>query len=224
MEISNTVTGIQDSSRIEEDLIQRICNGEKTLFHDLIAPYRRVMFAAAYAVLRNPEDGEEAVQEAAFKTFLHLDQLQQRCRFKAWMLQIVVNEARMRRRHMRQHLYESLDEASETAERDALPRQFADWNDLPDEALERKELRDAVRKAVDSLPVIYREVYMLADAQRLSNAVIAEALGVSVGVVKTRLHRARLRIQEQLSPTFKPRFSDHIRLMKGMNPWSHARK
>src|SRR5216683_1084795 len=144
-------------------------------------------------------------------------------RFPAWLLQIVVNAARMHRRHLRMHLYGSIDEVEDDNKSDSVPRQFADWHDLPNEALEREQLIAAVRSAVDKLPEIYREVLLLIDSQHLSYLVVAEGLGVSVGVVKTRVHRARMRIQEQLGPVFQPRFSDHIRLMKGMNPWSRAK-
>jgi RNA polymerase sigma-70 factor (ECF subfamily) len=128
----------------------------------------------------------------------------------------------MYRRKLRSKLYESIDEI-ESDNADSVPRQVADWHDLPNEALEREQLRDAVRNAVEKLPEIYREVLLLIDSQHLSYAVVAEGLGVSIGVVKTRVHRARMRIQEQLGPAFRPRFSDHIRLMKGMNPWSRAK-
>lgn len=207
----------------EEQIIARVCAGEKACFHDLIRPYTRLMFASALAVLRNPADAEEAVQEGALKAFLHISQLEDRSRFRAWLLQIVVNEARMHRRHLRRQLYESIDEVDSDNESDSVPRQFADWHDLPNEALEREQLRDAVRSAVTNLPEMYREVLLLVDSHHLSYADVADGLGVSVGVVKTRVHRARMKIQEQLGPVFKPRFSDHIRLMKGMNPWSRAK-
>jgi RNA polymerase sigma-70 factor (ECF subfamily) len=207
----------------EEALIALICCGDKVRFHELIRPYTRIMFAAAVGVLKNPTDAEEAVQEAALKAFLHLSQLEGRGRFRPWLLQIVVNEARMLRRKLRTRLYESIDEAEDGDESDSVPRQFADWHDLPNEALDQIELRSAVRSAVDKLPQIYREVLLLIDSRHLSYEMVAEALGVSVGVVKTRVHRARMRIQGELAPVFKPRLSDHIRLMKGMNPWSHAK-
>ncbi len=207
----------------EEAIIGRVCAGEKGCFHDLIRPYTRMMFASALAVLRNPADAEDAVQEAALKAFLHLSQLEDRRRFRAWLLQIVVNEARMHRRHLRRQLFESLDEVDDVNDSDSVPRQFADWHDLPNEALEREQLRTAVRTAVDKLPEIYREVLLLIDSQHLSYIVVAQVLGVSVGVVKTRVHRARMRIQEQLGPVFQPRVTDYLRLMKGMNPWSRAK-
>ena len=207
----------------EEAIIARICEGEKACFHDLIRPYARMMFASALAVLRNPADAEEAVQEAALKAFLHLSQLEDRKLFRAWLLQIVVNEARIHRRHLRRQLYDSIDEVGDDNETGSLPRQFADWHDLPNEALERDELKAAVRSAVDKLPEIYREVLLLIDSQHLSYLVVAESLGVSIGVVKTRVHRARMRIQEQLGPIFQACFSDHIQLLKGMNLWSCAK-
>jgi RNA polymerase sigma-70 factor (ECF subfamily) len=181
------------------------------------------MFSTASSVLHNSADAEEAVQEAVLKVFLHLSQLTDRGCFRSWLLQIVANEARMLRRKLRSYLYDSIDEQTEDAECDSVPKQFADWHDLPFEAIEREQLRVAVRNAVDELPLIYREVLMLVDAQCLSYQEVAEILGVTVGVVKTRIHRARMRVQERLQPVFRPRFSDHIRLMKGMNPWFHAR-
>jgi RNA polymerase sigma-70 factor (ECF subfamily) len=207
----------------EEATIARVCEGEEACFHDLIRPYARMMFASALAVLRNPADAEEAMQEASLKAFLHLSQLEDRRLFRSWLLQIVINEARMHRRRLRRQLYESIDEVDDDIEADSVPRQFADWHDLPNEALEREQLRAAVRSAVDKLPEIYREVLLLIDNQHLGYLVMAACLGVSVAVVKTRVHRARMRIQEQLGPVFQPRLSDHIQLLKGMNPWSRAK-
>ena len=209
---------------LECDLITRVCQGEKHLFQELIRPYERMMYMTAYAVLRNPADSEEAVQEGALKAYLHLEQLQQASRFRPWLLQIVLNEARMYRRRMRRDLYESIDEAHVNDEGNNAPRQFADWREFPDEALEREELRQAVRQAVNQLSPSYREVYVLFDVQHLTAAAIAEILGITVGLVKVRLHRARLKIQQQISPVFQPKWSDHLRLLKGMRPWSDVRK
>jgi RNA polymerase sigma-70 factor (ECF subfamily) len=218
-----TSTGTCQPSCTEEELIRLVRSGEKSFFRALIQPYERVMFVAAYSVLRNYADAEEAVQEGVLKAFLHLEQLQETQRFRAWLLQIVVNEARRNLRRAKRPLYDSLDTINENAEKGGLPRQFADWQDLPDEALQREELRYAIREAVEALPPIYREVYMLADMQQLNMASIAEVLGITVGLVKTRLHRARFRVQEKLSPVFAPRWSDYLRGLKGMSPWSRAK-
>jgi RNA polymerase sigma-70 factor (ECF subfamily) len=203
----------------EEELIGRVCAGEKACFHDLIRPYTRLMFGYADSILRNHADSEEAVQEAVLKVFINLPKLKDRRRFRAWLLQIVVNEARMYRRKLRRSLYEPIEGCVVEGEADSVPRQFADWHDLPDEALGAAELKTEVFKAIANLPEIYREVIALVDNQHLDYATVSIALGVSVGVVKTRVHRARMKLQEQLRPVFQPKFADRIRLMKGMNPW-----
>jgi RNA polymerase sigma-70 factor (ECF subfamily) len=153
------------------------------------------------------------------KVYLNLSKLEDPLRFRAWLLQIVINEARMYRRKLRRQLYERLEDADQSDESDSVARQFADWHELPDEALDSVQLRDAVRQAVAKLPEIYSEVLLLIDNHHTDYATAAQALGVSVGVIKTRVHRARMKVQEQLGPVFQPRFTDRIRLMKGMNPW-----
>lgn len=206
-------------------IIEKVLAGEKDLFHDLIRPYERGAYLLAYSILRNQDDAEEAVQQAMVKIFVHLAGLTERDRFKPWVLRIVENEARMCRRKRREHLYQSLDETPEASEETPFyPKQYADWRELPSEAAERKEVRAAVAKALDELPEIYREVFILRDVQQLDVAQTAEVLGIGQPAVKTRLHRARLMLRELLAPIFvKPRASFWERL-KGVNPWSAARK
>ena len=213
------------TERNELDLIKRVRAGKHECFHDLIRPYERAMYAIGYSILRNAADAEDVAQEAAFKAFTHLDQLQDDEKFKFWLLRIANNEAQMRRRKDRQHLYESIDSSDQEEENgDFRPRSIADWRDLPGDALDREELRKAIRAGVAKLPEKYRAVFVLADGQSLGYSDIAEALNLPVSSVKTRLHRARMMLQERLEPVFKPRFSDQINLLKGMNPWSRVRK
>ena len=207
-------------------LIQRVLAGEKDHFHDLIRPYERGAFLLAYSILRNHEDAEETVQQGMLKIFSHLAELAERDKFKQWAMRVVENEAKMYRRKRRQHLYESIDQNSaETGEEKPFrPKQFADWRDLPSEAVEQKEVREAVEKALGELPEIYREVFVLRDMQHLDVVETAEALGIGQSAVKTRLHRARLMLRESLTPVFaKPKVSVWER-WKGMNPWSAAKR
>ena len=82
----------------EEVLIRRIRDGELELFHQLIRPYESRVYSAAFAILRNQEDAEDAAQEAVLKAFKHIRQFRAEARFSTWLIQIAVNEARMRRR------------------------------------------------------------------------------------------------------------------------------
>lgn len=204
----------------EARLIERIRRGERELFHELIRPYERSVYLAAYAVLRNEADAEETAQEAVLKAMTHLEELRSETRFKVWLLQIAYNEARMRRRKDRKHLYESVDEpAPNSEEGEFMPRQFADWREVPSEALERKEVREAVVRALARLPDTYREIFLLRDVQHLNVAETAAALGISAPAVKTRLHRARLQMREELAPLFRKRWRDRLPLGKGKSPW-----
>lgn len=210
----------------ERILIERIRAGEPNLFHELIRPYERRSFLVAYAVLRNVDDAEDAVQQGMMKIFVNLDQLADEDKFPQWALRIVENEARMYKRKRRQEMYDSLDDGVSGTEEttDFCPRQFADWRELPSETLEQGEIRAAIRDALNTLPEMYREIFVLRDMQHLNVIETAEILNVSVPTVKTRLHRARLMMREALSPIFaKPKVSAWER-WKGTNPWFTARR
>jgi RNA polymerase sigma-70 factor, ECF subfamily len=207
-------------------LIERILAGEKELFHALIRPYERGAFVLAYSILRNQEDAEEAVQQGMVKIFSQLATLTERDKFKQWAMRVIENEAKMYRRKRRQHLYQSIDQNfTETAEETTFrPRQFADWRDLPSEAVEQKEVREAILKALGELPEIYREVFVLRDMQHMDVTETAEILGISQSNVKIRLHRARLMLRESLTPFFAtPKVSVWER-WKGINPWLAAKR
>jgi RNA polymerase sigma-70 factor (ECF subfamily) len=201
-------------------LIERVRSGENEFFLELIRPYERSVYLLAYSVLKNEADAEETAQEAVLKAFKNLQQLSSPERFKAWLMQIAVNEARIRRRKDRKHLYESIDESLEQAETgEVMPRQLADWREIPSEALERKEMRDRLNKALFDLPEIYREIFLLRDVQGLNEGEAAEVLGISMSAAKARLHRARLQLREKLAPIFKKRWIDRLPFLKGVKPW-----
>jgi RNA polymerase sigma-70 factor (ECF subfamily) len=204
----------------ETTLIRRICSGEKNLFYELIRPYEDGVYLTAFAILRNQVDAEDAAQEALLKAFTHLEQLRSDDKFKSWLTLIVINEARMRKRKDHQYLYESIDGAAAmNDDGEFMPRQFADWRDLPSEVFDRQEIRTAVQRALDRLPPKYRETFLLRDIQHLSVAETAKILDLSVPAVKTQLHRARLQMREQLAPVFQKRWSERLPFLKGRKPW-----
>lgn len=173
--------------------------GDADAFFELVHPHQRMLFVSAVSVVRNDADAEEVVQEAMLKALRYLGGFRGECKFSTWLVQIVVNEARMRLRKERRHLYEPLDEGPATDEGDYIPREWADWREIPSESLERKELRDALRAACDALPPKYREVFMLRDVQQLNIAETAEILKITPGCVRTRLLRARLMMRDMLA-------------------------
>jgi RNA polymerase sigma-70 factor, ECF subfamily len=184
----------------ESLLIKRVLSGDQEAFMELLRPYQRMIFVSAVSILGNEADAEEVVQEAALKAFRALGRFRQESKFSTWLTQIVINEAKMRLRKDRRHLYESLDDATRGDDGDYIPRDFADWREIPSEALEHRELREKLQQALESLEVKYRTVLMMRDVQHLSIRETAELLGISEANVKTRLCRARLQMRDALAP------------------------
>src|SRR5271166_6617417 len=202
----------------EELLIRRVCAGEHELFYELIRPYERRVYSAALAILRNQADAEDVAQEAVLKAFKHIRQFRAESRFSTWLIQITVNEARMRRRKEHADLIEPMIERPD--EQGAyVPRDFADWREIPSEVLERKEVREKLAEALESLGEKYREVFILRDMQHLSIDETAKALGISTASVKTRLLRARLMLRDLLAPGLGGTWSSQLSFAKGNKPW-----
>jgi len=187
----------------EQALIRRVIHGDHDAFVTLVRPYERLIFLSAMSILGNDADAEEVAQEAVLKAFSALPRFRQECKFSTWMTQIVMNEAKMRLRKDRRHLYESIEAGSAGEDGSYLPRDFADHRETPSEALEHRELREMLGQALTILSPKYRPVLLLRDVEQLSIAETAEILGLSQGNVKTRLSRARLQLRDYLAPRVK---------------------
>jgi len=184
----------------EAELIKSVCAGEREAFYELVRPYERMIYATAISVVKNPADAEEVAQEAVLKAFSHISTFRAEAKFSTWLVQITYNEARMKLKKARPHLYESIDDQQQNEEGDFWPKDYADWRPIPSELLEQKEIRQAVQNAINSLSPSYREVLVLRDVQHLSIKETSTILGISEPNVKTRLHRARLLLRDSLAP------------------------
>ena len=184
----------------EKELIARIIAGETDLFHELIRPYERMAYLSILAMLRNDQEAEDAAQEVMVNAFRHLKTFRGDARFSTWLVTIAMNEARQRLRKSKAVQLESLDEEKEDREGDFTPAVLTDWREIPSAALEKKEMRQKLREAVEQLPPIYREVLVLRDLEELNQEETASALGINVTLVKVRLHRARMMLQKMLAP------------------------
>lgn len=202
----------------EAALIQRIREGEHELFYRLVRPYEGRVYAATYAILHNQADAEDVAQEAMLKAFKNLRQFREEARFSTWLIQIAVNEARMRRRREHPDVIEPLADLPDE-DGTYTPRDFADWREIPSETLERKEVREKLLEALASLGEKYREVFILRDVEQLSIEETAKALGVSIASVKTRLLRARLMLRDLLAPGFAGSWTSRLSFQKGNKPW-----
>ena len=187
----------------EAEMISRVIAGERELFYDLIKPCERAVFLTAFSVLKSEADAEEVVQEAALKAYKALSSFRGEAKFSTWLVKITLNEARMRLRRSRAESEVSLEDFANDGDSDYTPAVLTDWREIPSEALDRKELRVLLQRGLDELPEKYREVLILRDVRELSIEETAQLLGISIGMVKTRLFRARLMMQKIVAPELR---------------------
>jgi RNA polymerase sigma-70 factor (ECF subfamily) len=194
---------MQTKNTTEAGLIARILAGEKELFHELIRPYERMVYLTLLAIVKNEAEAEDAAQEAVISSYRHLGSFRGDAKFSTWLTTIAINEGRKRLRKAKGASEDSIEEEVEGQEGDYTPAPLTDWREVPLEALERKELREALRTAVAELPDLYRQVFILRDLEELNIEETAQAMGINVSVVKVRLHRARIMLQKRLVPYLK---------------------
>jgi RNA polymerase sigma-70 factor, ECF subfamily len=191
----------------ETALVAQARAGDDRAFAELVRRYEGKIFRLAQHITQNREDAEDVLQEAFLKAYEHLDQFQGQSKFYTWIVRIAVNQALMKLRRRKTDKSVSLDEGIDTGE-DTVTREIAAWDENPEERFSREELGELLESAIQSLAPPYRMVFMLRDIDELSTEETADALGLSVPAVKSRLLRARLQLREKLTRTFKRKGDD----------------
>jgi RNA polymerase sigma-70 factor (ECF subfamily) len=189
--------------QFEAECIRRILAGEKHLFHELIQPCERPVYFLLFSLLRNETEAEDAAQETAIKVYQNLKNFRGDAQFRTWVLSIARNEGLGRLRKAATRREDSLDARLDEQAGDFTPAILTSWREIPSQTLERKELGAMLRKAIEGLPEIYRNVVLLRDIEEMDVKETAAALDVSEGAVKVRLHRARALLQRDLAPRLK---------------------
>lgn len=183
-------------------LVERVLGGDRRAFEPLVRKHERRVFRTTLAVLGNPEDAEEAMQDTFVKAFRHLGQFRRESRFTTWLTRIAVNEALQKRRSQKR--YVALAEP-ENVEEAIVPQTFEPWKTNPEHLFGKQEMHRMVETAIQSLPDIYREAFILRDVEEMTAEEASEAMGISVPALKSRLLRARLAVREALAQTLQER-------------------
>jgi len=186
----------------ERQMIAQILAGQTHLFHELVRPYERSVYAMAMSFLRNEADAEDAAQEAFLKAYRNLAAFRGESKFGTWLISITLNEARSRIRARNTAPMISIDEDPDEPGHIS-PAMLRDWREIPSEALERQEVRLLLQEAIAALPDNYRTVFLLRDVDELSTNEVAQALNITVASAKVRLHRARMMLQKSVAPQLK---------------------
>ncbi len=201
--IGMSMETIQKTNEAAEEmsLVRAAKAGDIGAFEQLVRRYDRNIFRIAQHITQNREDAEDVVQDAFLKAYENLGKFQEQSKFYTWLVRIAVNEALMRLRRRRPERTVSLDEEVRTEE-DTMPREVADWAPNPEQLFTQSELRDILQRTIQGLPASFRTVFVLRDVEGLSTEETAEALGLSIPAVKSRLLRARLQLRERLNKYF----------------------
>jgi RNA polymerase sigma-70 factor, ECF subfamily len=185
----------------ESALVAAAKAGDISAFETLVGRYERKIFRLSQNITQNREDAEDAMQESFLKAYEHLAEFQGNSRFYTWLVRIAVNQALMKLRRRRPNVV-SLDQELDTGE-DMMPREVEDWGPSPEERYGQTELAGILGKVIGELAPPFRVVFQLRDIEELSTEETAEALGLSVPAVKSRLLRARLKLREKLNQYFR---------------------
>jgi RNA polymerase sigma-70 factor (ECF subfamily) len=184
------------------DLVHASKRGDVSAFEQLVERYHRKLLRIAQHVTHNREDSQDAVQEAFFMAFQHLDQFREDSQFSTWLIRIALNQSLMKLRKQRATREVSLDEDFQM-DGDMLPREVVDWAPSPEQLYLTSELRDILTKTLGELRPILRTVFVLRDMEGLSILQTSEVLELSQPAVKARLWRARLQLREGLNQYFR---------------------
>jgi len=186
----------------EPELIADILAGNIQLYHQLIHPYMKCVYTMSFSYMKNEMDAEDVMQETFIKAFRNLHAFRGDSKFSTWLISIALNEARYRLRRQIKVRLVSLDEPR-GEEMTVSPALLRDWRELPSSVVEREEARRLIQGAVDRLPLMYRQVFLLREIDEINLRETALILGISTSLVKTRLFRARMMLRRMLAPKLK---------------------
>jgi len=190
-------------------LVERLRVGDTAALEILMERYASRVFRVARGIARTDADAEEVVQDVFLTLARRIETFEGRAALGTWIYRVTTNAALLKRRGKRHQVETSLEESlpafKDDGHRDG-PRAYllADWSQTPESDLLNAEARVVLSRAIDQLPEAYRTVLILRDVEELSNEETARILDESVSSIKSRLHRARMALREQLTRHLAP--------------------
>ena len=192
------VASVDYAALDDQALVALVCSGTREAFRHIMQRYNQRLFRVARAVIGEDSEAEDVLQESYMRAYDKLDSFRGDSSLSTWLTTIVLNEARgrLRKRHTMVDL-EQVDAApDDTHQVIRFPSKFG--NEDPAAAAARAEIRHLLEHAIDALPPDFRIVYMLREVEEFSVEETADQLGIKSATVKTRLHRARRLLRENL--------------------------
>lgn len=188
--------------RCDEDLVVLARAGDERAFTELVKRHESRVYTLALKMLRNPADAEDILQETFISALRGLANFRAEASFATWLYRIAYNATLMKLRKPAATV--SLDETVE-GDGAGMPRELMDWTHDPEAEVLNRETRRMMQEAVDTLSAPLRAVLVLRDMDGLSTEETAGVLGISIEAVKTRLHRARMILRNELADYYTAR-------------------
>ena len=198
---------VMDRTKVDGDaaLVEALRREDPEAPEQLVETYGDRVYRLALRITGSNEDAEEAAQDALWTAARKISTFKGESAFGSWLYRIAANAAYQKLRARKSKAHEiAIDDVLPTFDDDG--RHFepmADWSDRVDEQALQGELRKVLGDAIDKLPPDYRTALVLHDVEGLSNPDIAEALGISLPAVKSRVHRSRLFVRKSLAEYMK---------------------
>ena len=198
------------STGTDLSLVERLQCGDTTALEELIDRHGQRIYRLAHQITRNEADAQEVVQDVFLTVSRKIHAFEGRAALGSWLYRVTTNAALLKRRGRRADREVSLESQLPSfladGHRAGDPAYLnADWSQTPEAELLSRETRKFLQRAIDGLPELYRAVLVLRDIEGLSNEEVADAVGDSVPAVKSRLHRARMALREELTRHLGPR-------------------
>ena len=196
----------------DQELVLAAQRGQQSAFRELVTRYESKVYHLALKMLRDEQDAEDVLQETFISVYRHLDTFRGDSEFSTWVYRIATNASLMKIRSRKP--ISSLDEPANEEDSDAPPRDLMDWAFTPEEALLNGETRTQMNRALDTLPETLCSVFVLRDIEGLSVEETSRVLDISIPNVKTRLHRARLALRDEMASYFAERTAERTMVRK----------
>jgi RNA polymerase sigma-70 factor, ECF subfamily len=183
----------------EEKLIELAKKGDKKALADLVKQYEQTVYNFSFKICRNKDRAENTMQETFLSMVKNLHQFSGESKLSTWLYRVVANHCLMLARSQNKYEFASLDDEDSLIEE----KSIADWKVTPEKVIENNELKNFLDDAIKKLAPEYRIVFLLRDVEGLSTEETAKITEISVPAVKSRLHRARAFLRNELDMRFK---------------------
>ena len=188
----------------EAAVIEKAKAGDKQAIKELVDEYAPVIFRFSYNICRNQDKAEHATQETFLSILKKLNQFDNRSKFSTWLYTIVSNHCLMLARSEKTRRHQSIDD-----DEGSIPEiPVEHWEHDPEVSMERADLKEHLDEAIDKLAPEYKVIFVLRDIEGLSTEEVSNITNLSVPAVKSRLHRARSFLRNELAPIFNEHSHD----------------